>query len=345
MKNYLFVICLFAAISGWSQDIHFSQFYRMPLQQNPSMAGAINPIEATIIFKDQWKSIGSAYRTFGMGYHMRLNDKKNKNGYLAAGVNFFSDQAGDSKLGTSKGGLSIAYQIRASDHHTIGTGIYTGYFQRKIDYTNLTWASQYDGNQINSSLTPGLFGTSAFSRLDLGAGMNWTYNNTKGDIKVTANHDINFNIGIGVFHLNRPQFSFLGLSEKMPIRLVAHGTGVISITETKWAFVPGFMYARQGPAQEVYIGTLMRYILSQNSKFTGFKEGAALYAGAYIRAKDALSAKLILEYAGWAFGLSYDVNISSLQTASKFRGGLELSLRFVAPNPFSSNHTGSFSRF
>ena len=328
-----------------AQDIHFSQFYMMPLQQNPSMAGAVHPVEANIVFKDQWKSIASPYRTYAMGYHMRFAKKKNTKGYLAAGLNFFSDKAGDANLGTAKGGLSIAYQIRADEYNTFGAGIYGGFFQRKIEFSNLTWASQYDGQSMNSALQGGAMGMASMSNFDLGTGVNWTYNNTAGDFKVTGNNDLNFNAGLGVFHLNQPKNSFMGTNEKLPMRIVAHGNGIISIPESKWAFVPGFMYSRQGPAQEFYVGTLMRYLLSQDSKFTGFKNGAALYAGAYLRTKDAISAKLILEYAGWGFGVSYDVNISTLKTASNLRGGLELSLRFVAPNPFQSNYGGNFSRY
>jgi len=33
-------------------------------------------------------------------------------------------------------------------------------------------------------------------------------------------------------------------------------------------------------------------------------------------------------------GISYDVNVSSLKTASNGQGGIELSLRYMSPNPF-----------
>jgi hypothetical protein len=129
------------------------------------------------------------------------------------------------------------------------------------------------------------------------------------------------------------------------MRIIVHGTGVISLADSKWAVVPGFMYARQGPAQEIYVGTLFRYLLSQDSKFTGFKKGAALYTGAYLRTRDAVTAKLMLEYAGFGFGLSYDVNISSLQAATSFRGGIEFTLRFISPNPFISTYGAGNSRY
>jgi hypothetical protein len=37
--------------------------------------------------------------------------------------------------------------------------------------------------------------------------------------------------------------------------------------------------------------------------------------------------------------MSYDVNISSLKTASKARGGFEISLHYIAPNPFGGGQT------
>ena len=130
------------------------------------------------------------------------------------------------------------------------------------------------------------------------------------------------------------------------MKFVIHGNGVISFGESsKMALVPGFMYYRQGPAQEIYFGTLFRYLLAQDSKFTGFKNGAAMYWGAYLRTRDAITAKFILEYAGWGFGVSYDINISSLQQATYTRGGLELCLRFVAPNPFMKTYGADHSRY
>lgn len=330
-----------------AQDIHFSQFYMNPLQQNPAMAGAVYGLEANINYKDQWRAIGAPYKTFALGYHMRYEKKRSQNGFLAGGLNFFNDKAGDSKMGTNHGGLTLAYHVKADNYNRIGAGVNVGYFQRSIDYSNLQWATQFDGTAYNSALPGGLApGQASFTRMDVGAGVSWVYNNTGGDIKVTDNHDLNFNAGVAVMHLNRPKFSFVGTDERLPMKVVVHGNGVISLGESsKMALCPGFMYYRQGPAQEIYVGTLLRYLLSQDSKFTGFKNGAAMYWGAYLRTRDAVTAKFILEYAGWGFGVSYDFNVSTLQAASNTRGGLELSLRFVAPNPFMKTYGANHSRY
>ena len=337
---------MFLANSVKAQDIHFSQFYMNPLQQNPAMAGAVHGMEANINYKDQWRAVGAPYKTFALGYHMRYEKKRSQKGFMAGGVNFFHDRAGDSKMGTGHGNLHLAYHVKLNEHNRLGGGASVGYFQRSIDYTNLKWATQFDGTSYNSSLQPGIgAGQSSFTRVDVGAGLAWVYNNKTGDIKVTDNHDLNFVVGFSVQHLNRPKFSFLGTDERLPMKVVGHGNGVISISDSKWAFCPGFMYYRQGPAQEIYVGTLFRYLLAQDSKFTGFKNGAALYFGGYFRTQDAVTAKLILEYAGWGFGVSYDVNISSLAVATNTRGGLELSLRWVAPNPFMKTYGADHSRY
>ena len=90
---------------------------------------------------------------------------------------------------------------------------------------------------------------------------------------------------------------------------------------------------------------LLRHLLAQDSKFTGFKNGAAFYWGAYLRAKDAVTAKILLEYAGWGFGVSYDINTSNLKQVTNTRGGIEFSLRFVAPNPFIKTYGANHSRY
>jgi hypothetical protein len=48
------------------------------------------------------------------------------------------------------------------------------------------------------------------------------------------------------------------------------------------------------------------------------------------------------EFSNYAVGISYDVNFSKLVTASSFKGGLEVSIRFVTPNPFGARSKVSF---
>ncbi|MEO9531401.1 MAG: PorP/SprF family type IX secretion system membrane protein [Crocinitomicaceae bacterium] len=347
MKNLIAFLIVMTGFGATAQDIHFSQFYMNPLQQNPAMAGAVYGLEANVNYKDQWRAAGDPYKTFGLGFHMRFDKKRSSAGYLAAGANFFADKAGDANMGTGQGNFALAYHVKLNEYNRLGAGMQLGYFQRSMDATGLMWASQYDGYQHNSSLPGGMVnGQPNFTKFDMGAGLSWVYNNTGGDIKVTDNHDLNFNAGIAVMHLNRPKYSFIGSDERLPMKVVVHGNGVISLAESsKMAVCPGFMYYRQGPAQEIYFGVLLRHLLAQDSKFTGFKNGAAFYWGAYMRTRDAISAKMLIEMGGWGFGVSYDINVSALKVVTNTRGGIEFSLRYVAPNPFIKTYGANHSRF
>ena len=49
------------------------------------------------------------------------------------------------------------------------------------------------------------------------------------------------------------------------------------------------------------------------------------------------------EIGNFEFGISYDLNVSQLRASSNMRGGMELSLRFVNPNPFSYGKGGNLA--
>ena len=53
-----------------------------------------------------------------------------------------------------------------------------------------------------------------------------------------------------------------------------------------------------------------------------------LHGGALIRWKDAVIPVVQLEYKPFTIGLSYDVNVSPLKTASQGRGGYELGITY-----------------
>ena len=54
-----------------------------------------------------------------------------------------------------------------------------------------------------------------------------------------------------------------------------------------------------------------------------------IHFGGYLRWKDAFIPVVEIDYKPFAVALSYDVNISTLKTASQYRGGFELSLTYA----------------
>jgi type IX secretion system PorP/SprF family membrane protein len=346
MKRIAVILALMCGVLVYGQDIHFSQYWTQPLAQNPALVGVNFDFAVNLNYKDQWRQIGSPYKTFGASIDSKLNKKRADNGYFAAGINFFSDKAGDSKMGTTQGNAALAYHIKVAPHNHIGLGLMAGFAQRSIEYANLTWGNQYDGTNYNSNLGTGEnFGSNAFTFADFAAGLVWSYNNTDGLINVTDNNTRKFNLGFSVYHLSRPKYSYLGTDQRLSMRYVLHGSGIIPIANSRYAWLPGIMMYYQGKAKELLIGTMFRVKLQQDSKYTGYKNGTALSFGGYFRARDAFTPSILFEFHQFAIGLSYDLNISGLKPATNTRGGLEISLRFTNKNPFMDGKIKPISRF
>jgi len=189
MKKALLFVTAALFGTGYAQDIHFSQFQTQPLTQNPALAGINFDFTVNLNYKDQWRQIGSPYKTFGASVDSKLNKQHSETGYFAAGVNFFSDKAGDSQMGTSQGSFSLAYHLKVAEHQTLGLGLQGGFAQRSISYDFLTWGNQYDGTNYNDLLNSGEnFGANQFTHSDFAAGIVWAYNNQDGHINITDNH-------------------------------------------------------------------------------------------------------------------------------------------------------------
>jgi type IX secretion system PorP/SprF family membrane protein len=320
-----------------AQDIHFSQFTMDPLQQNPAMAGADHDLQAILNYKNQWASVASPYKTVAFSYDMRITKPVgSKKGFWAGAINFYSDNSGDANLGTTQANLTVAYHVLTGMYSQLGAGVMGGYAQRSINYSALQWGNQYDGTSFNSALPTGepAGANNSISYIDGAAGIEWTYDNTSGGINVTDNHELKGDVGFSIFHVTQPNYSFYGTGEKLYMRYTFHANALVSLAASNLALVPGLLYYQQGTANELYLGTLVRFMLQQNSKYTGAFKNAALSLGGYYRNQDAIVAAMLLEYANYAMGVSYDFNTSSLTTASRGMGGLELSLRFIMPNPY-----------
>jgi len=260
---------------------------------------------------------------------MKMSRKKVRKGFSAIGVDIFHDKAGDAQMKTLQGNLSYAYHIYLNRESTIGAGIYAGFAQRSINNSSLQWMNQHDGSSYNASLPSGepSDGTSLITYPDFGGGIHYEYGRDK----------IDFGAGMSLFHATRPAYSFYGTGEVLNMQVVGYANALIRTNNRNVALVPGLIYFQQGKSSELFLGTMFRYTLKQESGF-GHK-GAAIALGAHYRNKDAVIPVVMLEFTKLNIGLSYDVNVSKLKTASDGKGGFEISIRFVNPNPFAASRS------
>ncbi|HTO38575.1 MAG TPA: PorP/SprF family type IX secretion system membrane protein [Brumimicrobium sp.] len=328
MKRYLSFIFVFTILSNlYAQDIHFSQMKFSPLTVNPSNTGLNGKYNAIVNFRSQWNSVSTPFTTLGASFDMNFGAERNKKGFFAAGVNFFHDIAGDLKMTTSNVNLNLAYHIRLNEENTLGLGVQSGYGSRGLGSVDGLYASQYNGDILDPSIVSGeQFGRMNFGFFELGSGLVYQHNSMSQSsfsaegFKLTA--------GVSAYHLTKPNYSFLeGGSDDLSMRFVGFVETEFDLNQ-RWGLMPAAYYQRQGTHQEIYLGTYIKYNIIQASNRTGFVDGLFIAYGPFYRFGDAFVNKLLIDYKGYALGISYDVNLSSLTRSSNGRGGIEFMFRY-----------------
>jgi len=343
VRNTILGVAIFSAAGISAQDIHFSQFNQSPLTLNPALVGNTGWIRGSLQYRTQWKAVTVPYNTIGASFDIKAKKhwlkiekatakyrKSGENGF-GAGVNVYNDKAGDGKMGTLQANVSLAYQIYVGEKSMIALGFQGGIMQRSINFDKLYWGNQWDPNSP-SGYDPGKDPkenrpNDNLILPDLGVGGIYTYK--KSERYITGGDQMDVTIGASMFHVNQPKYSFLGGGEKLYMRTVIHGNGTIGIPNSRIAAAPGFAVMQQGPNQEIIVGSLIRYMLREDSKYTGFIKSASLSAGGFYRNNDAFIGMVLLEFSNYAVGVSYDFNLSGLKTVSSGRGGFEITLRFL----------------
>lgn len=352
MSKKLFTLILSAVFlktfNCTAQDFHFSQFNEAQHMINPALTGVSSPLKANIIYRDQWRTVTIPYKTYGFSVDTRFKTssweqvegksmtftKKNFNRF-AGGLSFYSDQAGDGNLRTTQLNINLSTFVPINRESNLSIGIQGSVVQRKIDFSNLVFSNQYSGTGYDASMANGE-NSKAFSFIypDLGAGINWNY--TGSEKLIVANKQKKANVGLAIYHINRPKQSYLAYSApKINFKYVFHGDFIIGLPKTNVAIAPSFLVQLQNTSHEIIAGTAIKYYIKENSKYTGIIQRTSVGFGAHYRYRDAV----ILSFSydknqKYGIGISYDLNVSGLTKVSKLSGGPEITLRYNTGNAY-----------
>ncbi len=338
-KLYFYILALMILSStyafGQSPDPRFSQFYAAPLHLNPALNGVFDGTWRTVInYRDQWSSVlgNEAFRTLGASFDYRHNIVGDD--YLALGFNFLRDRAGESNLTLTEGNLNVSYLKKLSGTGYSSRGQYLiagsqiGVGQRSFDFGNLWFSSQFDGFKEevdfaadNNELISG--NTNVY--LNINAGLMW-YGVIAKNFSVYA--------GAAVNRANSPMITFLGdNSLRAEQRWVAHAGAQIPIGD-QLSVLPAIAFNLQGASRSYTFGSNIRYS-NDDWREVAIRLGAWGHIANQLEDSvqaDALIFNLTLEYDALQIGISYDINTSSLVTASNSRGAYELSLLYTSPS-------------
>lgn len=349
MKNVFITLLTLLSFLVHSQDPHFSQFNEHPSLINPALTGANDPLRVSAAYKDQWRSVTTSYQTYGASFETRFKPtawqkvdnfrsmtfKQKTLGRLATGLSIYRDKAGDANLNLTQANLSLASFVPTGRNSFLSAGLQASIVQRKIDNNKLVFPEQYNGSGYDANMASGeSFGSQNFIYPDFAGG--FLYSFIRSDKKITGIKQRKANIGISVYHVNRPSQKYLTVSkDQLYSKYVLHGDFLFDLTKSKLGLAPSYLIQFQGSNKEILAGMLVKYYMNIDSKYTGIIKRNTLSYGAYYRNNDAAILHVMLEWQEqYAIGLSYDANISGLKSASFTRGGMEISLRYTPPKAF-----------
>lgn len=331
------IIILFSMMAihvSMAQDMHFSQFFAMPIQINPANAGIDYDLDMGIIHRSQWGAVAKPFTSYGVSVSGKPAQKKRR-GSLGLGFDCYYDKSGDASFVSLQTGFNIAYSVRLDEYSSLSAGIKLNYNQRSINNTNFQWGEQYDGKSYNSSLATGeqLGNLQRLNFFDVAGGLNYRYK--KGEKNMSSNTIRIFDIGISGFHINKSDVAFYkSEANKLGTRALVYFQGTIGIDNTNVCLLPKAYFQVQGTQTEYVAGMLVSIKPKNESKVTGYVLSNVFNIGVLYRGKDAVIGVLQYEIKNYVIGLSYDVNVSKLTTSSTGRGAYEISLRYINPNPY-----------
>ena len=321
-KSGIFCSLLFLSHVVCGQDINFSQFYDLPLLRNPALAGLFQgDIRVTSAFRNQWQSVTTPYRTFGLGIELKRPIGRS-NDYVTYGLQASSDLAGDSRLSRTQIFPVFNYHksLSGDKDSYLSAGIMGGPVMERFDPGKLTFDDQFvNGSFSTVNPTREQFNKTNLTYWDASVGLCFSS-------KVGEN--TRYYLGAGLFHFTKPKVAFQKQNDIILNQKYVVNAGLSAPVGNGNQLVLYGDYFMQGGARQGQGGLFYCYNLSENEA----KEKINISAGLFYRWKDAVMPVVKLDYNKVSIGITYDLNTSKLKSASQLRGGYEVTLSYKTFN-------------
>lgn len=322
MKKFTLLLytCILLLISH-AQDPHFSQFFSSPLTLNPALTGKFDgSLRFAANYRNQWPAFNNVYTTGTASVDFDiLTNRIPENDTWGVGIIGLTDKAGGGILTRNYIGVSTSYHKALNENgwSQIGVGFQGAYGQQMLDYTKLYFNDQltpfgYDLTVPSADIAN--ITNPNFNYLDVNAGLIYTVSTTDKN---------NFYVGASMYHINRPKESFEGANWTLNPRTTVSAGGYFPVSDILTLHTSG-IYQVQNGSNEIVLGAALSTPIDAESY-----NSSNMYAGAWMRLKDAIIPYVGVEFGGIRIGASYDINISSLKPGSQSRGGMELSLIYI----------------
>ena len=290
MKNqitfFLPVLLLMMCFKVNAQDIHFSQFYAIPMNLNPALTGLIED-KISLGHRQQGNGgLSEKFLTSYVGFEKSVS-LKNKD-IFGYGVLVIGDK-------TAKSGIH-SYNLSASGSYSkqlnnfiISSGVQFSYTQKRLSGT-FTLPDDPDQVYTAQQALNGVY--SPINQLNINAGI-------LASLKLNDINSLYF--GISSYYINQHKESFSNLKDLnlKPKTSFHAGLRLYTSDEQKFAIIPNIRTMIMNKATNILFGTNMEYYYSSNnSNFISL--------GGWYRYNNSYCISLGMGINQWNLGLSYD---------------------------------------
>jgi type IX secretion system PorP/SprF family membrane protein len=317
-----------------SQDIHYSNFTASPLYLNPANTGNfVGDWRVSGIYRNQWRAIGIPFQTSSVSFDKQFYVYGQN---VSGGLFFISDESGKVGLNVNKIYLSGAY-YRNINNNDVRVGFQVGYVFKSFNYDEMTFPSQFD-------MGTGYY-NNTLSNYEDNVGDRTTYLDV--NLGAVWRKKIGFlepEVGLAIYHLNKPNESFISNSKNLPMRNVVHTGVMIDITEEIY-IKPKALYMSHFKATDLIVGSDMGFRII--GKKTNVRE---VFGGLYVRDGFGQSVNSLAAIAGVTVGrldvgLTYDFNMTSADAMPTTQGAFEITLIYKSISTVLNSYSIPCERF
>lgn len=275
-----------------------------------------------MVYRDQWRSVSDGYKTASLNGEYKLPVGK-MDDFLTIGGQVLFDRAGTAALTQTSILPVINYHksMSADQNRYLSLGFMGGIVNRNFDRSKITTDGTYTGGNDNETVV-----VPHYTYLDGSVGLSYNSN-------LSADPEDNYYVGVAYHHFTKPRNSFFrDPSVQLNPKWVASAGFRFGVTEYSYITIQAD-HSMQQKYQETITGAMYGLKLGpeiDNPKYV-------LHGGLFLRWTDAFIPVVKIDYSGFSFAFSYDVNISKLKPASMGRGGFELSLSYTGLIPNRNN--------
>lgn len=302
-----------------AQDFTFSQFYEQPVLRNPALAGVFTgDLRVSMAYRDQWSSVTVPFRTSSLSVEYKI-PIGSKNDLITIVSQMSMDAAGDIRLKRTqfKPAINFHKSLSGTRDTYLSGAFMGGLVSSHFDASKLIMGDQYrNGSYEPSTSSAQPITNSGYSYWDLAAGLCFS---------TSFGEKTNFYIATGITHVTNPVIkSTTGNAPGFISPKVSLNAGINAPSGDNGHIMAFADYFVQGGSRQLLGGMLYGINLIQYSN----ADPDIFYFGGFMRWGDAVIPAVKIGLAHFNVGISYDINISKLNVASNWRGGLEFSLAY-----------------